>query len=72
MSTKEARLKANMKYQAANTTQIKFTFNHKTDADILTKLESVGNKQGYIKALIRADIAQEAGSADGTQESPII
>lgn len=27
------------------------------DADILEKLDAVGNKQGYIKALIRADIA---------------
>ncbi len=37
---------------------------HSTDADILAKLESVGNKQGYIKALIRADIAASARNAE--------
>lgn len=26
------------------------------DADIISKLETVGNKQGYIKTLIRRDI----------------
>lgn len=47
------------KYDKANTTQIRMKLNLKTDADILEKLESVGNKQGYIKALIRADIEKE-------------
>jgi len=32
--------------------------NIKTDTDILKKLEEVPNKQGYIKALIREDIAE--------------
>ena len=45
------------KYDKTNTTQIRMKLNLKTDADILEKLESVGNKQGYIKTLIRADIA---------------
>jgi hypothetical protein len=56
MATKEARARANAKYDAANTTQIKFKFNNKTDADILRHLETMDNKQGYIKALIRADM----------------
>jgi len=30
--------------------------NIRTDADILKKLDSVMNKQGYVKALIRKDI----------------
>ena len=47
------------KYDKANTTQIRMKLNLKTDADILAKLESVGNKHGYIKALIRADIEKE-------------
>ena len=33
--------------------------NLKTDADILEQLEKVGNKQGYIKELIRKDIAEK-------------
>lgn len=55
----EAQNKAQVKYDKANTTQIRMKLNLKTDADILAKLESVGNKQGYIKALIRADIEKE-------------
>lgn len=48
--------KASMKYDAANTRQIKMKLNIRTDADILKKLDSVSNKQGYIKSLIRRDI----------------
>lgn len=47
------------RYDAVNTTQLKLKLNLKTDTDILKKLEEVGNKQGYIKALIRADIASK-------------
>lgn len=31
----------------------------RTDADIIEHLEQQGNKQGYIKRLIRADIAAQ-------------
>ena len=48
--------KAQEAYDKANTVQVRLKLNIKTDADILKKLEQVGNKQGYIKALIRADI----------------
>lgn len=47
------------RYDAANTTQVKLKLNDKTDMDILKKLEEVENKQGYIKALIRADMAKK-------------
>ena len=56
MTATEAQIRANAKYDAANTVQIKMKLNTKTDADILQKLDSVENKQGYIKALIRADL----------------
>ena len=52
----EAQIRANMKYNEKNTTQIKFSFNNKTDADVIAKLQSVPNKQGYVKELIRRDI----------------
>ena len=52
----EAEKRAKAKYDAANTVQIRLKLNKKTDADVLEKLEESGNKQGYIKALIRADI----------------
>lgn len=48
--------KATNKYNAAHTVQIPMRFNKKTDSDIIAKLEKVGNKQGYIKQLIRQDI----------------
>ena len=34
------------------------TFSLNTDADIIARLESVPNKAGYLKDLIRADIAK--------------
>ena len=48
--------RAAARYDAVNTTQFKMKLNNKTDADILEKLNSVDNKQGYIKELIRRDI----------------
>lgn len=48
--------KAQAKYDAANTKQIKMKLNIKTDADILKKLAEVENVQGYIKDLIRKDL----------------
>lgn len=41
-----------------NTTQIKAKLNHNTDADIIEHLSKVENIAGYIKDLIRADIAK--------------
>lgn len=49
--------KASIKYDAENTKRVYIKLNITTDADILEKLEKVGNKQGYIKELIRKDIA---------------
>lgn len=44
------------KWDRSNTTQIKMKLNNNTDKDILQKLDEVGNKQGYIKDLIRKDL----------------
>ena len=51
--------KAQAKYDAENTKRVFIKLNLKTDADILEQLEKVGNKQGYIKELIRKDIAEK-------------
>jgi len=59
MASSEAHKRASAKYDAANTTRVFIKLNDKTDADILQKLDSVENKQGYIKDLIRADIAKK-------------
>ena len=57
--TTEAQMRATKKYQSENTRQILLKFNNKTDSAILEKLESVPNKQGYVRGLILADIARE-------------
>ena len=35
---------------------VTFSFNRKTEQELLDKLDNVPNKSGYIKQLIRADI----------------
>ena len=39
--------------------QFKLKLHKVNDADIIEKLNSVGNRQGYIKDLIRADVSDE-------------
>ena len=56
----EAVKRAQARYNKANTRQIILKLNLNTDGDILEVLDRVGNKQGYIKALIRADAARGA------------
>lgn len=51
----KAQIKASEKYDRLNTKQIILKLNKRTDADILEILDNVGNKQGYIKDLIRQD-----------------
>lgn len=52
----EVQKKAQMKYDAKATKQIKLKLNITSDKNILDKLDQVDNKQGYIKELIRKDI----------------
>lgn len=52
----EAQIRAQRKYDAENTLQVHLKLNRRTDSDVLEKLDSVPNKQGYIKELIRADL----------------
>ena len=55
-ATSKAQIRAVRKYNDAHTTQIKFCFNNETDADVLNRLNSLKNKQGYVKSLIREDM----------------
>lgn len=57
MST-EAQKRASFKYDKENTTQKIIKLNKKTDADILDHLSKTDNVQGYIKQLIRNDMAK--------------
>lgn len=43
-----------------HTTQLSIKLNNRLDADILAKLQTVENRQGYIKQLIREDISRSA------------
>lgn len=57
----EAALRAQKKYDQANKDKYKNVFvkvNRETEKDIVEKLESVDNIQGYIKGLIREDISE--------------
>ena len=51
---------ATARYDAKMTRQIKLKLNVETDKDILRKLDTVGNKQGYIKELILKDMEKAA------------
>ena len=55
----EAQKRAQKKYDEANKANwrmVHLKLNKQTDAEIIEKLESVPNIQGYIKDLIRADL----------------
>lgn len=56
-----AQSRANIKYMAENMKQMKINLSKKYDQDIIDKLDNVPSKQGYIKELIRADIAKQKG-----------
>lgn len=59
---RESRRRAKEKYDKLNTVQIKLKLNKNTDKDILEMLEQCGNKQGYIKNLIRKDLQKRKES----------
>lgn len=44
-------------YEKEYTRQIKFKLNRKFDADVIEWLEQQENVQGYLKELVRADMA---------------
>lgn len=52
----EKKISPQEKYDKANTTRYQLKLNNQTDADIIQKLNSVKNKQGYIKECIRKDL----------------
>ncbi len=56
--TPAANLRAINKFNKEKTTVITVRLNNKTDADILEQLDTISeSKQGYIKRLIREDMA---------------
>ena len=55
----ESQVRASIKYNKENTVQISLKLNRTTDADLIDSLNRIANKQGYIKELIRRDIAKK-------------
>lgn len=53
MAASKAQLQAQARYNKAHTKGVYFKFNTTTDADIISFLDTVTNKQGFIKNLIR-------------------
>ena len=51
--------KSQNKYDANNTRRFGLKLNLKTDRELIQKLDSVENIQGYLKGLIAADIKTE-------------
>ena len=56
--TTNAQKKASAKYDKENAVVLTFKLNKKTDADILAALETVTNRNGFIKKIIREKIAE--------------
>lgn len=52
----EAQKRASQKYKANKTKSIRLELNIEHDADIIARLDEVGNRQGYVKELIRRDM----------------
>lgn len=46
-------------WKAKNTTRVTVRLNNNTDADIIEFLDTLDNKQGYIKELIREDMKKQ-------------
>lgn len=57
--SKRTNYESQAKYAKSNLTRINIALNNNTDADILQRLKNEPNKNGYIKKLIREDIAKQ-------------
>ena len=57
--TPESNLKAAEKYNREKTTCVNLRLSINTDADIISHLQTVPSKMGYIKKLIRADMERQ-------------
>ncbi len=63
------KMAAESRYKSRVIRQYKIDLNRNTDGDIIAWLEGKDNRQGYIKALIRADMAATRQAArDGARE----
>lgn len=68
MKVKESQYRASQKYIREKTRQIGLQFYKNTEDDLITWLDSQENKNGYIKDLIRADMAKHGFTPKGENE----
>lgn len=59
-----ARLRANRKYEKANIKQTLLKFHKTHDAAIIEKLDSLDNKNNYVRQLILQDLEREKKEAN--------
>lgn len=59
MNVSESNYRASQKYQKEKCRKISLLLNKKIDEDILVWLDSQENKVGYLKKLIREDMARQ-------------
>lgn len=71
MKGRECDYRARQKYAREKTKQIGLAMYINTDADLIVWLDSQENKQGYIKALIRADMEAQGFKMPDAQENEI-
>lgn len=69
MAYSQAKNKQQQESDKRNCVQVKFKFTKSTDTDILEWLFALDNKQGYIKRLIREDIARHAADLPDLEEN---
>lgn len=62
--TSNAQRRASAKYDKENAVVLTFKLNKKTDSDILAALESVTNRNAFIKKIIREKIAESERTAE--------
>lgn len=56
MAYSESQNKATQNYKKKNVKKYLLELNRNTDQELIDKMESVQNKQGYLKELIKKDI----------------
>lgn len=64
----EAQRRASTRYNKANTTQVLLRLNLNTERDIIEALDTQESKAGYIKRLIREDVARNTQVAEAEDE----
>ena len=61
---------ANERWNKTNQKRYTIAFMRRTEADLIEKLESVPNRAGYIKSLIRRDLAENPLHDPGDTAAP--